>query len=177
MCFICLKHQSEPNCSYQSLCKSSLLFVLSCLAVHGAPKTNTFLLVKLHAGCRDIRVIEYFCVLPDFTLFSPQFSGRSKNSSSPLLLTVVCRARHWLTALTGLHQDRAARGDVFLVDAKINAHNKMSFRLNLKQLYYATSKMSSPFFQTNKLIWVTAGLWQPMTFSYYLLIYRLFLLD
>lgn len=32
--------------------------------------------------------------LPDFTVVSPQFSGRSKKSSRPLLLVVVCRARH-----------------------------------------------------------------------------------
>jgi len=52
---------------YHNLWRSSLLFVLSCLASQGAP---------------------------DFTVFSPQFSGKSKNSSSPLLQRVVCKGLH-----------------------------------------------------------------------------------
>lgn len=36
-CLHSVRQQRNFNSAYQSLCKSSLLFVLSCLAVHGAP--------------------------------------------------------------------------------------------------------------------------------------------
>lgn len=113
------KYQCDLHSAYQSLCKSSLLFVLSCLAVHGAPVkcSNNVLLLKLQADRAAVQVREDkdISVLPDFTVVSPQFSGRSKNSSSPLLLMVVCRARHGATELLGLRHDRAARGDFSLL--------------------------------------------------------------
>lgn len=36
-CLCPVKNKCNLNSAYQSLCRSSLLFVLSCLAVHGAP--------------------------------------------------------------------------------------------------------------------------------------------
>lgn len=62
--------------------------------------------------------IRHLMLIPDFTVVSPQFSGRSKNSSSPLLLIVVCRARHWLIQVV---EDSEMSAGVFLVNVKINS--------------------------------------------------------
>lgn len=80
-------------------------------------------------------------VLPDFTVVSPQFSGRSKNSSSPLLPMVVCRARYWPTRFVGVHQDRATSGDLFSVKKQNSSHMKRDnpVKMRFQALYTHTS--------------------------------------
>lgn len=67
---------------------------------------------------KTILFLVSFRALPDFTVDSPQFSGRSKNSSRPLRLMVVCRSRHWPTELLEVGHDRAVTGDFCLVNAR-----------------------------------------------------------
>lgn len=83
-------------------------------------KTKIFLTAVFDLNSRQTvsAVFTDVSVLPDFTFVSPQFSVKSKNSSSPLLLMVVCRARHWPTEVTGLHQDGATNREFSLVGAK-----------------------------------------------------------